>query len=146
MHRLSVTVMGWMNDKQFGDMYALAQMAPGPNVLIVTLIGYQVAGLAGGVVATAGMCGPACVFAFWFARVWDRFKHARWRIVLQSALVPLSLGLVGASAYVVTRAAGHSVGNIAITAVTAACCAGDPDQPAMGVRAVAAFSGSSGVI
>jgi chromate transporter len=120
MHRLSVVVMQWMTDKQFGDMFALAQMAPGPNVLIVTLIGYHVAGVAGGVVATAGMCGPACVFAFWFARAWDRFKGAKWRTVIQAALSPLSLGLVAASAYVVTRAADNSPGAIGIIVLTAA--------------------------
>jgi chromate transporter len=120
MHRLSVVVMHWMTDKQFGDMYALAQMAPGPNVLIVTLIGYHVAGLAGGVAATAGMCGPACVFAFWFARVWDRFKGATWRSVIEAALAPLSVGLVAAGAYVVTRSADHSLGAAAVTAATAA--------------------------
>jgi chromate transporter len=120
MYRLSVVVMHWMTAKQFGDMYALAQMAPGPNVLIVTLIGYHVAGLAGGLIATVSMCGPACLFAFWFARVWDRFKDAGWRVVIQAALSPLSLGLVAASAYVVTRTAGHSPAAIAVTAATAA--------------------------
>jgi chromate transporter len=120
MHRLSVVAMHWMNDKQFADLYAIAQVAPGPNVLIVTLIGYQVAGLAGGLVATIGMCGPASVFAFWFARTWDRFKGAKWRIVVQAALLPLSLGLVAASAFVVTRAAAHTPGAVALTAATAA--------------------------
>jgi chromate transporter len=119
MHRLSVAVMHWMTDKQFADMYALAQMAPGPNVLIVTLIGYHVAGFVGGVVATAGMCGPACVFAFWFARTWDRFKGAKWRTIVEAALLPLSLGLVAASAFVVTRAAGHSPGTVGIITTTA---------------------------
>jgi chromate transporter len=119
VHRLSVVVMHWMTDQQFSDMFALAQMAPGPNVLIVTLIGYHVAGVAGGVVATVGMCGPASLFAFWFAKTWDRFKGAKWRIVVQAALVPLSLGLVAASAYVVTRATDQSPISIAITVVTA---------------------------
>jgi chromate transporter len=118
MHRLSVVAMRWMNDRQFADLYAIAQVAPGPNVLIVTLIGYHVAGVTGGVVATAGMCGPASVFAFWFARVWDRFKEAKWRTVVQAALLPLSLGLVAASAYVVTRAATHSGSAVLLTATT----------------------------
>jgi chromate transporter len=119
MHRISVVVMQWMSDKQFADLYALAQIAPGPNVLIVTLIGYHAAGLLGGVAATAGMCGPACIFAFWFARVWDRFKGAKWRTVIAAALLPLSLGLVAASAYVVTRAAAQSPGAVGIVAATA---------------------------
>jgi chromate transporter len=36
-----------MTDKQFADVFAISQLAPGPNVLIVTLIGYSVAGVAG---------------------------------------------------------------------------------------------------
>ena len=119
MHRLSVVVMHWMNERQFADTFALAQMAPGPNVLIVTLIGYHVAGIPGGIVATAGMCGPAAVFAFWFVRIWDRFKTAKWRVVIAAALTPLSLGLVAASAYVVTRAAGQAPKVLSITAATA---------------------------
>lgn len=119
MHRLAVGVMGWMSDKQFADMYALAQMSPGPNMLIVTLIGYHVAGITGAVITTAGMCGPPSIFAFWFARVWDRFRTAKWRLVLEAALVPLSVSLVAASAYVVARAAAHSLGSVAVIAATA---------------------------
>jgi chromate transporter len=119
MHRVAVDVMHWMNDKQFADMFAIAQMSPGPNVIIVTLIGYHVAGLTGGAVATVAMCGPTCVLAFFVSRVWDRFKDARWRIAIQAGLVPVSLGLIGASAFVLARAADHNVYAAAITAVTA---------------------------
>lgn len=120
MHRLSVVAMHWMTDRQFADMYAIAQVAPGPNVLIVTLIGYHVAGPIGALMATLGMCGPASFFAFWFARIWDRFRDAKWRTVLQAALIPLSLGLVAASAFVVARAAAQSAGAVVLIAVTAA--------------------------
>jgi len=121
MHRLAVDVMGWMDDRQFTDLFAIAQLAPGPNVIIVTLIGYKAAGLAGAVVATAGMCGPTCVVAFWAGRTWERFKHARWRIIVQAGMVPVTLGLIAASAFVLARAAdGHSVLAFAITAATAA--------------------------
>jgi len=36
MHRLAVEVMGWMTDQQFANMYAIAQVTPGPNVILVT--------------------------------------------------------------------------------------------------------------
>jgi chromate transporter len=109
-----------MSDRQFADSYAIAQVSPGPNVVIVTLIGYHVAGLAGAAVATAAMCGPTCVLAFIVARTWDRFKKARWRIAIQAGLVPLSLGLIGASAFVLARASDHTVTAGLITTVTAA--------------------------
>lgn len=118
MHRVAVEVMHWMNDRQFADMFAIAQVSPGPNVIIVTLIGYHVAGFAGAAVATAAMCGPTCVLALLVARTWDRFKQARWRVAVQAGLVPLSLGLIGASAFVVARAADHTVVAGLVTAAT----------------------------
>ncbi len=120
MHRIAVEAMAWMSDKQFTDMFAISQMSPGPNVMIVTLIGYHVAGFTGAAVATLAMTGPTCVLAFGVARVWDRFKDARWRIAIQAGLVPVSLGLIGASAFVLARAADHTIYAGVITAVAAA--------------------------
>jgi chromate transporter len=119
MHRLAVEVMHWMSDRQFADMFAIAQVTPGPNVIVVTLIGYHVAGLAGALVATLAMCGPTCLFAFFVSQAWDRFKDAPWRMVIQAALVPVSIGLIGASAAVIARAAAQSWVAVAVTAVTA---------------------------
>jgi chromate transporter len=119
IHRVAVEVMHWMDDRQFADMFAISQVSPGPNVIIVTLIGYHVAGLAGAAVATLAMIGPTCGLAFAVARVWDRFKEARWRIAVQAGLVPVSLGLISASAFVLARAADHTVVAGLITVATA---------------------------
>lgn len=117
--RLSVDVMGWMNDREFAEMFAIAQLSPGPNALLVTLIGYHVAGVSGAVVATVAMCGPTCLFAYFVGRVWDRFKEARWRMIVQAALVPVSMGLLAASALLITQATARSWVAVALTAVTA---------------------------
>src|SRR5262249_26978267 len=109
MHRISVDVMHWMTDRQFADSFAISQVSPGPHIIMVTLIGYHVAGLAGAAVATAAMCGPTCVLAFLVARTWDRFKEARWRVAIQGGLVPVSLGLIAASAFVLARSADHNI-------------------------------------
>ena len=119
MHRVAVEVMHWMNDRQFADMFAIAQVSPGPNVIIVALIGYHVAGFAGAGVATTAMCGPTCLLAFFVARTWDRFKDAPWRIAIQAGLVPLSLGLIAASAFVLARTSDHNVYAGLITAAAA---------------------------
>ena len=97
MHRIAVDVQHWMNDKQFADVFAISQLAPGPNVLIVTLIGYSVAGVAGAVVATLSMCGPTAILAYYVSRLLQRSSHSRWPAIIQAALVPLSIGLMGAS-------------------------------------------------
>lgn len=120
MHRIAVEVERWMTERQFTDAFALAQVSPGPNVIIVTLIGYHVAGLAGALVATAAMTGPTCMFAYVMTRLWDRFKDAPWRIAMQAGLVPVSIGLIAASAYVITGAAVHTWLAAAVTLATAA--------------------------
>jgi chromate transporter len=119
MHRVAVEVRGWMTDRQFADMFAIGQVTPGPNVIVVTLIGYHVAGLAGALVATAAMCGPTCVFAYFVGGVWERFKQARWRIAIQAGLVPVSVGLLAASSFIVARAADRTWLAVAVTLATA---------------------------
>jgi len=119
MHRVAVEVMHWMSERQFADMFAISQVTPGPNVVVVTLIGYHVAGFPGAVAATLAMCGPTCLFAFFVGRVWDRFKEAPWRMAIQAALVPVSIGLIGASAAVIARAAAQSWMAVAVMVVTA---------------------------
>jgi len=120
MHRQAVDVSHWMTDRQFADLFAIAQAAPGPNIIIVTLIGYQAAGFLGAITATLAMCGPTCVVTFYVSRIFDRFRDAEWRIVTQAGLVPVSVGLFAAGAFVITRAADHNLVALAITLATAA--------------------------
>jgi chromate transporter len=103
MHRVAVDVQHWMTDKQFADVFAISQLSPGPNVLIVTLIGYSVAGVAGALVATLMMCGPTAILAYYVSRLLRRSSHARWPAIIQTALVPLSIGLMGASGLILAQ-------------------------------------------
>jgi chromate transporter len=119
MHRLAVEVERWMTDQQFTDMFAIAQVTPGPNVIIVTLIGYHVAGLLGALVTTLAMCGPTCVLAFYVGDVWERFKDAPWRDAIQAGLLPISIGLIAASGFVVASVAAHNLVAVAIVLATA---------------------------
>src|SRR3977135_2589193 len=109
MDRVAVDVQHWMTDKQFADIFAISQLSPGPNVLIVTLIGYSVAGIAGALVATVAMCGPTAVLAYCVSRLLQRSQHARWPAIIQTALVPLSIGLMAASALILARSSDQSL-------------------------------------
>jgi chromate transporter len=115
MHRVAVDVQHWLTDKQFADAFAISQLSPGPNVLIVTLIGYSVAGVAGALVATLAMCLPTALMAYGVSRVLTRSSHSRWPGIIQAALVPLSIGLMGASGYILARASDHTWVAAAIT-------------------------------
>jgi chromate transporter len=120
IHLRVVDVEHWMTDADFMQMFALAQAAPGPNVLIVSLIGWKVAGIAGALTAIVAMCGPSSVLTYYVANVWERFRDAPWRIAIQRALDPVTIGLVLSSGYVLTRTADHSVAAYAITGATLA--------------------------
>jgi chromate transporter len=119
MHRVAVEIQHWMTEKQFADAFAISQMSPGPNVLIVTLIGYSVAGVAGALVATLGMCVPTAVLAYCVSGLLRRSSRSRWPGIIQAALVPLSIGLMGASGLVLARASDRSWVAALITAVAA---------------------------
>jgi chromate transporter len=120
MHRVAVDVQHWMTDKQFADIFAISQLAPGPNVLIVTLIGYAVAGVAGALVATMAMCVPTAVLAYYVSRLLARSSHSRWPAIIQAALVPLSIGLMGASALILALSADQNWVGALITLAAAA--------------------------
>src|SRR5262245_27151666 len=94
IYRQMVELRGFMTEGQFSDMFAISQAAPGPNVMIVTLVGYHVAGFGGAIVATLAMCGPTAVLAAYLSQTWDRFRTKPWRIAVQGGLVPVSVGLV----------------------------------------------------
>jgi chromate transporter len=115
MHRVAVDVNHWLTDKQFTDVYAIAQLSPGPNVLIVTLIGYSVAGLLGALVATVAMCVPTAVLALIVSRFLTRASQARWPGIVQAALVPLSIGLMGASGFILARTSDRTVVAVLVT-------------------------------
>jgi chromate transporter len=119
MHRIAVDVHHWMTDKQFADVFAISQMSPGPNVLIVTLIGYSVAGVAGALVATLAMCVPTAVLAYYVSRLFTRSSQARWPAIIQAALVPLSIGLMGASGLILALASDRNWTGALVTAFAA---------------------------
>jgi chromate transporter len=120
MHRIAVDVQHWMTDKQFADVFAISQMSPGPNVLIVTLIGYAVAGVAGALAATLAMCVPTAVLAYYVSRLLTRTSHSRWPAIIQAALVPLSIGLMGASGLILALTSSRTLAGALVTATTAA--------------------------
>ena len=118
MHRQLVEVNGWLSSKEFASLVALSQAAPGPNILIVSLLGWKVGGIAGALVATGGMCLPSTLLTYAFTRTWDRFRAAHWRAAVQSGLAAVTVGLILASGYVLARAADHNWVGYAITAST----------------------------
>lgn len=101
--RVTVNQQHWLTPSQFSQFYAIANTAPGPNVMIVTVIGAHVAGVLGGLVATIAMVLPAGVTAAIVAALFEKHRDARWRRVAQAALLPVTAGLVLAAACLLAR-------------------------------------------
>ncbi|MGG5887810.1 chromate transporter [Falsiroseomonas sp. HC035] len=107
MNRLVVDVHGWMSNERFAQLFALAQAAPGPNVLVVGLIGWHVAGFTGMMVATLAMTGPAGLFAYGFSRMRARLAGAAWLRIIERGLVPIAIGLIFSSGLILAQAAAQ---------------------------------------
>lgn len=120
MQRQVVEVHRWMSAQEFGALFALAQAAPGPNMMVVPLVGWHVAGLPGLLVSALAKFGPCSVLTGVVVGLWRRFKDRPWRRVVQAGLVPLTVGLVSASAVLIGGATGRTAGLLGVTAAVAA--------------------------
>ena len=95
-------------------------------------------------VATIAMCAPTCAFTYVVGRAWERFD-TRWRIAIQAGLVPLTIGLVAATAAIVVRSADHNWVAVVVTAVTAAITYWTRINP-LWLFGVAALLGIAGLV
>lgn len=119
MQRQVVEVHQWMSKADFSALFALAQAAPGPNMMVVTLIGWHVAGWPGVIVTSIAKFGPSSLVTIAAMHAWERFKDRPWRRYIQAGLVPMTAGLVAASAALIAEASDTTWMLGAITAAVA---------------------------
>ncbi len=122
MHRFLVDRTGWLTEAGFTSSIALAQAAPGPNVLFVAVLGFNVAGLQGAAAAMAGILLPSTVLTLVATR-WMRANRGHLALRAFSAgLMPLTLGLVFATGWLLAlpfvREDSHRWGPLALMAAT----------------------------
>lgn len=145
MHLRAVNGYHWLTDNQFADIFSISQAAPGPSILIVSLVGYaaglQVAGvlggITGGVVATVAMIVPAGVLMYLVTLSWKRAQNSKWRIAVEKGFAPLTVGLILATSLVMSRAADHDWRAYSITAVATVIFVRTETNPLIVVAAAA---------
>jgi chromate transporter len=145
MQRQVVQVHHWLTAREFASLFALAQAAPGPNMLVVTLIGWRVAALPGALVTTLGVAGPSSVLTFFGYRMWYRFRDAKWRRLVQRGLLPVTVGLLMASAALLIVTTSLQPGTAAITVTAALLFLFTRIHPLL-ILATAAALGASGIL
>ncbi len=94
IHRYVVDERGWIDDSQFSAALALAQAAPGPNLLFVPVIGYGVAGLAGAMVALVGLLAPSTTLALVASRWGRQRREQRGVRAFVAGMAPITIGLL----------------------------------------------------
>jgi chromate transporter len=107
MQREAVSVHGWLTEGEFTDFFAMSRIAPGPGALLVTFIGWKVAGWLGVLVVSLAFFLPSSLLAYAAGRVWDRWRGRSWHAALQRGLAPIVGGLIMAGAFALLRSA-HS--------------------------------------
>lgn len=117
MKALTVTQFGWLTPDQFRDIYSLGQLAPGPNMLMVSVIGYHVHGYAGALLAFVGFFLPCGLITLATTRIWDHFKDNPWRLAVQRGMAPVVVGLMGAGIVAIAHTAIINWTTVAFAAV-----------------------------
>ncbi len=104
IHRQVVDNHHWLTETQFVDAFAISRMSPGPGTLLVTLIGWDVAGVWGAIVASLAIFVPSALLVYGLARLWARYRGARWQLALEAGLRPVAAGMILASGFVLLQA------------------------------------------
>jgi len=142
IHRQLVDVLRWMDDAEFANLFALGQVAPGPNIMVLSLVGWKMAGLSGLIVATLATLAPTCALAWITGRFVARYGRTAWFDSVKAGLTPIAIGLVLSSSLVMARAADHDLLGYVATAATAALVIFTTINP---IYALAAFAGLAAV-
>lgn len=118
MHRYVVEDRGWLSDAGFTASVAIAQAAPGPNVLFVAVIGWNVAGALGAAVTLLGTLLPSSVLTYSATR-WGRARRETLGVrAFVAGMAPVTLGLLLATGWILAEPAQGHPGALLLVLVT----------------------------
>ncbi|MCE7527602.1 MULTISPECIES: chromate transporter [unclassified Polynucleobacter] len=129
LYDISVNQEHWIDAQTFANYFAIAQAAPGPNFMTVTLIGWHVYGVFGALVATLAIAWPSSILIFWLQRYIQSMKNVQHQQAIQYAAAALAIGLVLASAWQISWQINHGVVAYVITLGTLAIMLLTPWHP-----------------
>jgi chromate transporter len=125
LFNLAVHQEQWIDVQTFSDYFAIAQAAPGPNFMTVTLIGWHVYGVLGALLATLAIAWPSSIMIYFLQRFIMRMKNPLSKKTIQYAAAALAIGLVLSSAWEISLQINQgktayllTIGTIAITFFT----------------------------
>jgi chromate transporter len=115
-HSLVVDQLCWLSSRQFADLYALAEAAPGPSSMIVGLLGMGAAWRDGpfwsvlmGAAAELAILLPSTLLMVLACLSWARLSHSPWRQAFEKAMGPITLGILFAVGLKIIKVSDHDL-------------------------------------
>lgn len=135
MHRFLVDGHGWLSEAQFSSSIAIAQAAPGPNVLFIALLGWNLGLNAGGgtgllawafgalgvTICMVGILLPSSLLAWQASRWGQRNKNRRGVRAFKQGMGPLVIGLLLATGWLLGTASGRPAQDWRLWLLTLVC-------------------------
>ena len=151
-HHMAVDQYCWLSSRQFADIYAIAEAAPGPSSMIVGLLGMGAAvkegplwGLLSGVTAEIEILLPSTLVMVAAALSWNRLRHSPWRVAFERGLGPITLGILFAVGLKILRISDHDTPAYAVSLVVCVLMLRTKISP-LWFMAVAGVMGAFGLV
>jgi len=87
----------------FVHAYSVGQLAPGPNMLAVLIMGEMIDGMIGAFIVALAFFIPSSILCLYAGRLWRKIGDTPWRHSLQQALEPISIGLMCSGVYTIAK-------------------------------------------
>jgi len=123
-HYMAVDQYCWLSSRQFADIYAIAEAAPGPSSMIVGLLGMAAAvregplwGVLSGVAAEAAILLPSTLVMVAASLGWSRLRDSPWRVAFERGMGPITLGILFAVGLKILRISDHDTPAYAVSAL-----------------------------
>ncbi|MFM2120274.1 MAG: chromate transporter [Pseudomonadota bacterium] len=107
LQRYMVVEQGWLSSGSFTESIAIAQAAPGPNVLFLAVLGWQAGGAAGLLACLSGMLLPSSLLALHASRWGARRQDHVGVQAFHAAMAPISLGLLLSTCWLLSQPTRH---------------------------------------
>jgi chromate transporter len=120
LFNLAVNQEHWIDVQTFSDYFAIAQAAPGPNFMTVTLIGWHMHGVLGALIATLAIAWPSSILIYFLQRFIMGMQNPLMKTSIQYAAAALAIGLVLSSAWQIALQINHDFAAYALTIATIA--------------------------
>ena len=151
-HRMAVDQYCWLSSRQFADIYAIAEAAPGPSSMIVGLLGMGAAvkegplcGVLSGLMAEIAILLPSTLLMVAAALSWNRLRNSPWRVAFERGLGPITLGILFAVGLKILRISDHDTPAYAVSLVVCVLMLRTKISP-LWFMAVAGLMGGLGLV